>query len=145
MEETEKPYHLNFFIEYVRNSYFLIRFLLNYRRNKCIINTFLNRWYHTYQNHISYRIVTKKEEQNHVAVKSSIAMWLCLKLPFIFELHETSLNVTKRKIVSTTLLLYIWDETEIHFSTAFYANMLLQLIINTIYVLGVIIIIYLHV
>ena len=90
-------------------------------------------------------VITKKEEQNHVAVKSSIAMWLCLKLPFIFELHETSLNVTKRKIVSTTLLLYIWDETEIHFSTAFYANMLLQLIINTIYVLGVIIIIYLHV
>jgi len=31
---------------------------------------FLNKWHHSYRNHSSYQIVTKKEEQNHVAVKS---------------------------------------------------------------------------
>ena len=31
---------------------------------------FLNRWYHSYQNHSGYQIVTKKEEQNYFVVKS---------------------------------------------------------------------------
>ena len=44
--------------------------------------------------------VKKKDEKNNVALKSKIAMWLCLKLPFILEFHEISLNVTKRKILS---------------------------------------------
>ena len=61
---------------------------------KWIINIFINIWYHSFQNHSSYQIVTKKEKQKHDVVKSKIAMGLCLKLPFILGLHETSFNVT---------------------------------------------------
>ena len=40
--------------------------ILNYQRNKWIINIYTNRWYHSYQ----IILVTKMEEQIQVAVKS---------------------------------------------------------------------------
>ena len=43
---------------------------MEFQRNKCIVNICLNEWYNGYQNHNIYQIVTKKEEQNYVAVKS---------------------------------------------------------------------------
>ena len=43
-------------------------------------------------------------------MKSYISMWLCQKLPFILELHKTSFNVTKGKIVSRIFCyIYIYD------------------------------------
>ena len=45
------------------DSYFSIRFLLNSQRNKWIMNIFMNRWYHSYQNQSSYQIVTYQKER----------------------------------------------------------------------------------
>ena len=59
-----------FLSEYLLYSHFLIRFIMKCQRNKKAVSNCLNKWYHSYQNHTSYQIVTKKEEQNHVAVKS---------------------------------------------------------------------------
>ena len=70
LKETKKSNYLNLFSKYVRYSYFLIRFLLKYQHNKWIKNIFLKSWYHRYQNHGRYKIVIKKEKQDHVAVKS---------------------------------------------------------------------------